>query len=326
MKYFLFTLILFLGLSLLAGPVQALTVSPPRIEVFTDAGKIYEGKFLLLNEQLEEKTFYSTFENFESKGEEGTPSFTIATEGLATWIEAPSQITLKGGEQKEIKYKIRVPNNTENGGYFAAIFWGTSPPQQQGGTQVSVGAKVGILILLRVGENISEGGGLLEFSTKDNKRFFTSLPISFIYRFKNQGGDRLKPIGELKIKNSIGLTAAELLANPSEGNILPGSIRKFTVDWEPKIEDQELKENAEGFFQIAKKQWQDFTFGIYKAKLSLEYGRKVKETAQDSYYFFVFPWQLLSLLVIVIVVAGYILRKGLKKYNQWIINKVRGLK
>ena len=323
MKYFYLAIILFfLAVFICISQVQALTVSPPRIEVFAKAGQVFEGKFLLSNEQLETKTFYSSFENFEATGEEGTPTFTLGTEGLATWIEAPGQVILKPGEQKKISYKIRVPANAEDGGYFAAIFWGTSPPQPYAGSQVTVGAKLGILVLLRVGENVKEGGGLLEFSTKDNKRFFTTLPISFTYRFSNDGGDRIKPEGEIKVKNTIGLTAASLPANPTDGNILPGSIRKFTTIWQSKSEAGSNK----GFFKIAKKQWGDFTFGIYKAKLSLEYGRKQIETVKDSYFFFVFPWQLLSLVLVVVLAAGFILKTGLKKYNQWIISKVQGQK
>lgn len=325
MKYFLFATTIFLGITLIfIGSVQALTVSPPRIEIFADAGENFKGKFLLMNEQLEEKTFYTSFENFEANGEQGSPSFVPGQDGLASWIKAVPEVVLMSGEQKEISYEINIPKNTPNGGYFAAIFLSTNPPQQDGNFQVVVGAKIGILVLLRVGENITEGGGLLEFGTKDFKRFFTTLPISFDYRFSNEGGDRLKPEGEIVIKNSIGLTAATLSANPTEGNILPGSIRKFTVNWEPKIKGETNKNEPKGFFQIAKKQAADFTFGIYKAKLNLEYGRKEIDIIKDSFYFFVFPWQLLSFLIVSIVILGLILKIGIKKYNRWIISKVKG--
>ena len=46
-------------------------------------------------------------------------------------------------------------------------------------------------ILLSVKGNVLEAGGLLDFKLKDNKIFYNSLPVSFIYRFKNDGDDRI---------------------------------------------------------------------------------------------------------------------------------------
>src|SRR3989338_1288867 len=153
---------------------RALTVSPPKIELTGDPGKTISGSFLLINEQEETKKFYTTFENFEAQGETGTPKFTAAVSGLGSWISAASTVTLKSGEQKEIPFTIAIPTNAEPGGHFAGIFLGTSPPELEGGGQVSVGAKVGVLILLRVSGAMKEGVNLLAF--KPVRRFVSSLP------------------------------------------------------------------------------------------------------------------------------------------------------
>src|SRR3989344_49466 len=187
--------------------VEALTVSPVRMEITADPGQTVTGKLLLLNEQDGTKTFYSSFENFEPSGDSGAPRFIGAGDGLATWMEIDSKVTLESGKSIDIPYSITIPQNAEPGGYFAAIFFGSQAPGVQGGGEVSIGAKIGVLILLRVSGEVAEGGGLLEFITKEKNRFFSTLPISFFYRLNNTGGDRIVPSGEIKIKNIFQITS-----------------------------------------------------------------------------------------------------------------------
>lgn len=319
MKRFVFATICILGGLFLSSVVLALTVSPVKFEIFGDPGKILKGEISLMNEYKETKTFYSSVENFEATGETGTPTFTLAEEGLATWIEVPSQITLKPEEKKTIPFTIKIPQNADPGGHFAAIFWGTSPPQVKEGGQVSIAAKVGILVLLRVTGEIEEGGGILEFSTKNKQKVFNSLLINFVYRFQNGGDDRIKPSGEITIKNIFGGTSAVLPANKSEGNVLPQSIRKFEVEWSS---DQTQITEKGGFFEELKREKTNFAFGRYTAQLNLEYGT-AKEEAQASFGFFIIPWRILILAILILAIVALVLTKGIKKYNQWIIAKAK---
>ncbi len=221
--------ILLLVVGLIPFGARALTVSPPKIEITGDPGKTISGSFLLINEQDSTKKFYTTFENFEAQGESGTPKFTPGTTGLGSWMHAVATVVIAPGEQKDIPFTISIPKNAEPGGHFGAIFLGTSPPESEGGGQVSVGAKVGILILLRVSGAVKEGANLLEFRAQD--RFTSSLPATLFYRIQNGGGDRLKPSGEVTIRNTVGLKSAQLPANKAESNVLPLSTRKFTILW-----------------------------------------------------------------------------------------------
>jgi hypothetical protein len=323
MKRSILVTILIIGGMFLFEVVQALTVSPVKFEISGSPGQRLLGELELFNEQEETRTFYSSFENFEARGETGTPYFTPGKEDLATWIEAPAQVTLEPRERKTVPFSIQVPQNAEPGGHFAAIFWGTTPPQAKEGGQVAVGAKTGVLILLTVSGEIKGGGGLLEFSTKDKEKFFDSLPINFFYRFQNTSTDRIKPDGEIEIKNTFGKVSAVLPANKVEGNVLPRSIRKFEVIWETqnkaKVEET-LNQAKTGFFEKVKKQWKDFHFGRYTANLNLTYGPK-NETAKASFSFFIIPWQLLILIIILLAVIIILGGMGIKRYNRWIITK-----
>lgn len=347
MKYFVLTILpphqrnsgirkaasfmLWCGGLFLAGAVivpfqaQALTISPVKMEISGDPGQILQGELKLFNEQDETKTFYSSAENFEARGETGAPFFLPEKVGLATWIKTEAQVILKPKEEKTIHFSILIPQNTEPGGYFAAILWGQTPPEAKTGGQVAVGGRLGALILLKVSGAVEEGGGLLEFSATD--KFFSSLPITFAYRFNNTGGDRIVPHGEIKIKNLFGFTSVILPVNKKEGSVLPNSARKFEVMWKSRQQaasdteqDKDKELSAGVLFAMAGRQWSEFHFGWYTAKMNLVYGA-TNQTATAKYNFFIIPWQLLLLIAAILAIIGFLGRTGIKKWDRYIISK-----
>ncbi len=292
----------------------ALTISPARIELAGDPGQTVTGEFLLINEQEASRTFYASTQNFEAQGETGTPTFTTSDEGLASWIEVPQEITLGKGEQRKISYSVRIPTDADAGGYFAAVFLSSNPPSASGQTQVSVGAKIGTLVLLRVSGEVSEGGAIASFTPKDGKWFYTHLPVLFSYRFTNSGGDRINPEGTITIRNMVGIRSARFDANPTKGNVLPDSTRRFEVRWG---EDTEIPED---FFGAVAYQWNHFALGVYHAKIALSYGSM---SDRDGTTIVVFPWQLMVILAIIGVAVWFGGGKLIKRYNRWIIKKAQ---
>ena len=292
---------------------HALTVSPARIEISGDPGQTVKGQFKIINEQNGAQVFYSSTENFQAQGETGTPSFVVGTDGLASWISLDPQIPLKAGEEKTVSFNVTIPKNTDPGGYFAAIFLSTTP-SQNATTSVSVGAKIGILVLFHVNGDVKQSGGLLDFSTANNQRIFSSLPVSFDYRFNNSGGDRVEPTGTITVKNSLFMTSAALSANPSQGNVLPGSVRRFDIAWNP---DQGTAP-ASGFWSKVSYEWSHFAIGFYGAHLSIAYAGQ-NAPVQSSFTFFIFPWHIVLIIVIILAILGLILTKGIKRYNSYII-------
>ena len=299
---------------------HALTISPVKMEILGDPGQTLQGELTLFNEEKDTKTLYSSVENFESRGESGAPFFLPERIGLATWIKTQEQITLKSKETKIIPFSIQIPKNAEPGGHFAAILWGTTPPQATGGGQVAVGGRLGVLILLKVSGEVKEGGGLLDFGGKDKQKFFTSLPITLAYRFNNTGGNRVVPQGEIKIKNLFGFTSANIPANKNEGSVLPGGARKFEVVWAPLETPSggQSPQGETGFWSAVKTQWSEFHFGWYTARINLSWGA-TNQTATTTYSFFIIPWQLLLIVIMILAIIGFLGIWVLKKYNRWII-------
>lgn len=291
---------------------SALTISPVKVEVTGDPGQTLRGELELLNEQPGQKTFFTSFENFEPSGDTGSPKFIGNTDGLATWLGAASSVVIATGDTVKVPYTITIPSDAEAGGYFAAIFFGEQDPTTQLAGEVAIGGKLGVLILLRVAGDIVENAGISEFTVSEGSKLKYGLPIGLSYRFSNSGGDRVVPLGDIVIKNMFGGTAATVAANINEGSVLPNSARKFQTMW-----GEPMTVNATtSFFATAKKQLTDFHVGFYKANLTLVYGA-TNQTATDSFWFAIVPWQLLLLVLGGLLLAIYML----KKYNLWIISK-----
>lgn len=294
-----------LGL-LIAVPAFALTVSPAKIEVTGDPGSTLIGTIELTNEQPRNEMLYVSYENFEPSDDSGTPKFVGANGGLATWIETDTaSFEMTPGQETEVSYKITIPADAEAGGYFAAVFFGNQPPVSDGG-QVSIGGRLGILVLLRVNGDIPETGGISDFSV--DKSIYTNAPVNFMYRFSNTGGDRATPKGDIIIKNLLGMKMATVVANEAEGAVLPSSTRKFTAAWKTETEPQ-------GFFGTVWYQLTHFHVGPYFADMSIGWGT-TNQTATASAMFFMFPWQALLVLAVVFIVVffgGRMMMSGYKK-------------
>ncbi|MFA6251400.1 MAG: hypothetical protein WC603_02120 [Candidatus Paceibacterota bacterium] len=319
-------IVVFLGMLFVSKPllVDALSVSPVRLEIKGNPGQELNTEMTLTNDTENSQTFYSSFANFEAQGETGNPAFVESKDDLDKWMATSTSITLNPGESLIVPIKINIPIDAEAGGHFAAVFWGTSPNRPEA-SAVTIGAKIGMLILLSINGEVEEAGGLLEFSTIDGKFWYNTLPVSFRYRFKNDGGDRIKPMGIARIRNTVFIPVDKVNANISEGNVLPGSIRRFEFDWlrSPRAKNFIAPDGVIAqFFDTALYQFKNFAVGLYSARLNLSYGTQEINTSMTT-YFFVFPWQMLICLIIVLLIVFWGGNKLLKRYNRYIIQKAR---
>ncbi|MDB5254929.1 MAG: exported protein of unknown function [Candidatus Nomurabacteria bacterium] len=297
---------------------HATTISPARIEVAGDPGTVLKGTVTLINDQANTQTFYASYENFSAQGDNGTPVFSAEKKGLDTWILAtPDQVTVPAGKSVEVPYTITIPSNAVPGGYFAALFWSTVPPVTLPTQQLSIGAKIGSLVLLRVNGDIAESGGATSFERSDHGFFYTELPVAMNYIFQNSGADRVMPKGAVTIRNTFFIKSTSINANASIGNVLPKSARQFSVAWAPTHNDQPA-----GFFQHVAYQWHNFAFGLYSAHLSLAYGMQGMQSTK-TLWFFILPWQLLICVAMVLAALYAIGKLLIVRYNQYIIRSTQ---
>lgn len=296
----------------------ALTVSPVRVELSGNPGDSAVSSIKVINPEAVSKTYFTNIETFEATDETGNPTFRVVKSDLASWIKITDAVTLGPNETKEIPFSIGIPKNAEPGGYFAAIFLTDNPPAQTQQSQVSLSSQVGSLVLFRVNGNIQEGADILEFDAKNHQHWFTSLPVSFYFRFQNSGQSWVKPLGDMVVQNFFHHTTTIFPANPNEGNVLPQSIRRFENSW---IGRDGLTTPPAKFWSAVLYQWRNFAFGPYAVRLNLAYGSQTLQSATATATVWVFPWQLLLVLLIAGIIAFFVLRLLIRRYNRWIRNR-----
>jgi hypothetical protein len=306
----------------------ALTLTPIRYEISGNPGETITEEMTLVNESDEAQTYYVSFSNFEAQGDTGSPAFIDnPTEDVGTWMStAQSSINIAAGEQKKVSFKIEIPKNAEPGGHFGAIFWGTTATRATDG--VSIGTKTGMLVLLTVNGEVSESAGLVDFQTNDKKFFYKALPVGFQYRFSNQGGDRVKPVGNIIVRSILGWRVKKVNANPFDGNVLPRTTRKFSPEWskgqsvEERAQEVAQKEKY-SFTKELKREWNNFALGIFRAKLHAVYGANNQEVSSKAVYFIVFPIELILVSLLIIIPGFLIFRALIRRYNRSIIRRAQ---
>lgn len=298
-------------------PAQAIIISPLIFEFEGRPGDKMIGLMKVTNESDIERSYYPVVENFIAGGEGGEPTFVPKSAeeyGLANWVTVPDKkLTLAPKEKRSVIFEIDIPKNADPGGHYAAVFWSTQPPSPAG-TAVGAVAMAGSLVLLRIAGEAKEDVRVSDFRTSDNKYFFTHLPVNILTRLENKGNVHLKPRGAIVIKNMIGRQSAVLTFNPSGGNVLPASARRFENTW---------RKNPDTSGSEWQQEWKNFGLGRYTAVLSVPYGLGNEKMLTGTFHFWVISWQVTLVFLILTVLALLMLWFLIKQYNQWIIRRAR---
>lgn len=301
--------------------VDALTLIPPSLELGLTPNQSSQVAIKLFNEEAKAVELYTEARNFDAHGETGQPEFDFNSDsfGLSSWIQMESgPIVLGAGERYEVPVTITPPTGADPGGHYAAVFFSTSPPEDG---QVRISSKVGTLVLATVAGDILENGEIAQFILKDSQTVLTRLPVEFITRFQNTGNIHLKPTGKITVTNLFGKTVTELDFNTAQGATLPSTTRRYETIWE-----QAAVNNSDGNFW--KKFWQEyaneknnFAIGKYTATQDIIAGDKgaIQDTAETS--FWIIPWRLLLVWLIIAIIAVVVLIMLIKKYNKWVVSR-----
>lgn len=296
--------------------VKALTLVPPTLEFTANAGETKQTSIKIYNEGTSPVVVYTSAENFTAADENGTPNFidTKDVTDLASWITVtPGPISMPAGDRLEIPVTIKVPTTADPGSHMAAVFFANQPGNPAPGT-VAIQSKVGTLILLRVNGDIREAASVTEF-TVDGKKMLSHRPVNFLLRISNTGNVHLRPTGTITIRNMIGGTATTVQINPNDGAVLPDSIRKFTTSWS---KDGDI--TAKNFFQQVAAEFQNFGLGTYTAQASISYGQ-TNQTLLATTKFTIFPWHLLLVICLGLIIIIFLFIWLVRSYNRMIIRR-----
>ena len=254
--------------------------------------------------------------DFVADGEDGTPKILIDEDAesspysLKDWVAPLSELLLQPRQIENLPVTINIPADAAPGGYFGVVRFTATPPDLEG-TGVSLSASLGALILLRVNGDAKEAMTIEQFGIHNGSgklgSLFESTPITFMQRLKNTGNVHQQPAGQVTIIDMFGKKVAAVNVNLPPRNILPNSIRKF---------EQKLDSSVIGNKQL---------FGKYTAQLRVVYGAN-KDVITSETTFWVIPYKLIGLAIIVLVGGFIALRIMIRRYNDHIIGKASGKK
>lgn len=290
-----------------AAPVnsgQALEISPPVIELSANPGQSITTNIKVRDVSNSELIVRGKADDFGAGDENGDPKILLdqkeATRfSLKYWIASVPDLRLVPREIKTVTVRINVPKNAEPGGHYGVVRFTGTPPDLEG-QGVSLSASIGALILLKVSGPVTEKVDIVDFfATKGIGKniLFEQGPINFVERLKNTGSVHVKPTGSMDIFDSFGNLVDVVPVNQPPRNILPDSIRRFNQTWNKK-----------------------WLLGRYRARINLSYGSASAPLVAGT-TFWVIPWKLIVLVIFILVVLFFTLRRGIRNYNRRIIAK-----
>ena len=289
------------------GSGQGLEISPPLIELTADPGDRIVTEMSVRNITDIDVIASGDVRNFLAQGETGQPRILLGDEEespfpLAEYVENVPDLTIEPTEQETAEIVINVPEDASPGGHFGVVrFSGQAVDPSGASSAVALSASIGTLILLNVSGDIEEELSIEELLVAQEGEeggFFESGPFELITRLNNQGNVYLQPSGELEITNLFGQEVASLPFNEGESNILPDSLRRFEQTYDDK----------------------SFWFGRYTVTANLQYGAE-GTIVQESTDFWVIPYKLLGIVLVMLVAVGYFGRQALKAYNKSVVKK-----
>lgn len=268
----------------------ALTISPSLFSFTLQPGEQVNGAVEIQNDSEEMESYRPLVQDFTATDETGSPQFFVedqrSTSSLAPWLSFDARrIELLPGENRSFPFTITVPSDAEAGGYYSGLlFSSVSGPDGTSGVETRVGP---LIVVGITGNEAAEDLGLVDFNVS---RFQTHLPVRFNTRLRNSGLLPARPTGTITITNALGATVAVLPFNSGGGHVLSEMTRQFENGWQKR----ELA--ADGFELI--RELRNFALGYFKAHLSISTGEN--ETLTDSITFWVMPWQIIFLLLVLI--------------------------
>ncbi|UTX51422.1 hypothetical protein KI440_00450 [Candidatus Saccharibacteria bacterium TM7i] len=269
---------------------NTLKVSPVRTDIEVPAGgkKVVQATVTNLADAPVKVTPVAN--DFIAGDERGTPALILnqdqyaPTHSLKRFMSPLSSVTIPPKGSKTINVVITVPVTAQAGGYFGAVRFMPSDPDEGG--QVNLSPSVASLILLKVPGAIVEDLTVTTFEVQKAGAagFYFQDPsdLQVLARFENKGNIQTAPLGVVQVRRGNDVVyETNFNANTPHDMILPDSARRWDVP---------LKDMGK--------------IGYYTAVATFTYGEK-NTTVTIEKSFLVAPlWLVLVVLAVPVLLIG----------------------
>lgn len=285
---------------------NTMRVSPVRTDVTVDPGEQKIIPITITNPTSQRVSVRVIQNDFVAEDERGTPAVILdeteyaPSHSLKRFLTPIENLILEPGETRVVEVEVIVPENAEPGGYFGAIRFAPTSPDDGG--QVNLSASVAPIILLTVSGDAPEKLNLTDFAIQQDGRsknfFVDGEGLQATVRFKNEGKVQAGPFGRVSVmKGDEVVYEADFNEKTQRDMVLPGSARR----WEIPLA------NTEGF-------------GRYTVSATFTYGSS-NQTVETSEMFWVVPVTILvaagvALLLVVAAIVGFVVSRRRKARKQ----------
>lgn len=267
---------------------NVLKVSPVRRDVQVKPGETMTLKTTVTNLTNEAITVKPIENDFIAGDERGTPSLILdenkyaPTHSLKRFLKPITNVTIPAKDSKDVEVVVSVPKTAQAGGYFGAVRFAPTSPDNSG--QVSLSTSVASLILLTVPGDLVQKLDLTDFAIQQDGKsgdiFQSSNDLQATFRFQNKGNVQVGPIGKVTVKQGDTVLYETDFNNKDQRDmILPDSARRWDVP---------LKKIG--------------SFGNYTVTATFSYGTK-NETIEMTKSFWVIPQAVIIAAIALIVVV-----------------------
>jgi len=286
-----------------SSTANTLKVSPVRTDIEVKAGASGEVPITITN-LTGSDVLVSPIENDFVQGDEsGTPSIILdkdefaPTHSLKRFMQPLANVKVPANGSTVVKVKINVPANAQAGGYFGALRFAPTSPDDGG--QVNLSASVASLILLTVPGPVTQQLNLTDFSLQQGSKagtdFRTANDLKVVFRFENKGNIQLGPFGKVSVTQGDKLVYDyDFNQDTPRDVILPDGARKWEVPLQ-KIGD----------------------FGYYTVHGTFTYGTENKTIEVERSFWVIPTAYIIGAIVALILIIGLVV---------WLIFFLKGRK
>ena len=290
--------------------------SPLPLKLTTAPGRTVTAQLRMKNQGTQPEGIKMGLMKFGATGESGTPDLFNLTpnDTYASWVHfSPSQFVAQPNVWETVTMTINVPKDAALGYYLAATFSRAAQPGETGATNLN--GSVATLVLLNV-ESGNEKRVLSIASFSADHQLYEYLPANFKVRLHNSGNIYIAPAGNIFISRG-NKTVDTLDFNDAGGSVLPSANRVFTVPWsngfpvyKEVLVNSKPVNDRHGQPKLYLKwdlgQAGKFRFGHYTAKLLAVYNDGSQDVPlQSSVSFWVLPWKIMLLIIVILLALGY---------------------